>query len=545
MKPIRDAYSFGRFLSGLPAYLRRRMTLEEAHEILHARMAARESNFLSVIRHGVFESPGSPYRQLFDMAGYRLADVEDLVRRSGIEGALRTLREAEVYVSFEEFKGRTPIERGGREIPTGEHAFDNPFLTRYYKTSTGGSTGRGSPVAIDIDHLWARVPQQIIADSIQGYTGAPLAIWFDGLPGNALNTILTRVPFGNVPERWFTPTAGKGARPAAKFRLAEQAILGVVRASGVAVPRAQAVSLDRADVIARWAEEALARHGRCGIKTLMSRALRVCLAADDLGIDLTGLTISGGGEPPTAAKVRAIEQTGARVISNYHFQEAGAIGLMCANPIQTADHHLLRDHLAMITAPRQVPGFDITVEAFCFTTLLPSARKLMLNVETDDYGIVEDRECGCPWEAFGFTTHIREVRSFRKLTGEGVTLIGNDMVHILESVLPERFGGSPLDYQLHEEEDERGLTRLTIVVSPSVDLEDERAVVDAVLEGVRESGHAGAIAGAIWAQAGTLRVRRAAPTWTRRGKLMPLHLGRATRQQPPTDDPADPPGISP
>ena len=54
------------------------------------------------------------------------------------------------------------------------------------------------------------------------------------------------------------------------------------------------------------------------------------------------------------------------------------------------------------------------------------------------------------------------------MTGEGMTLIGTDMVRILEEDLPRRFGGSPLDYQLMEEEDERGFTRLSLVVSPDV-----------------------------------------------------------------------------
>ena len=45
-------------------------------------------------------------------------------------------------------------------------------------------------------------------------------------------------------------------------------------------------------------------------------------------------------------------------------------------------------------------------------------------------------------EGYGFTTHLREVRSYSKLTGEGVTLIGDEMIHLLEHVLPARFGGS-------------------------------------------------------------------------------------------------------
>ncbi len=58
-------------------------------------------------------------------------------------------------------------------------------------------------------------------------------------------------------------------------------------------------------------------------------------------------------------------------------------------------------------------------------------------------GVIEQRSCGYPLESYGYSEHLREIHSFRKLTGEGVTLVGNEMVRILEEVLPARFGGSP------------------------------------------------------------------------------------------------------
>ena len=150
--------------------------------------------------------------------------------------------------------------------------------------------------------------------------------------------------------------------------------------------------------------------------------------------------------------------------------------------------------------------------------MLPSARKLLLNVELDDYGEIEERDCGCPWEEFGLKTHLRGVRSFRKLTGEGTTVIGTELVQILEEVLPGRFGGSPLDYQFLEEEDEKGFTRVSVIVSPRVPEASDEAIVDTVLDALA-AGHR-----ALWEQAGSLRVRRQEPIWTERGKLMPLHL---------------------
>jgi hypothetical protein len=155
----------------------------------------------------------------------------------------------------------------------------------------------------------------------------------------------------------------------------------------------------------------------------------------------------------------------------------------------------------------------------------------MLNVEIDDYGIIEQRSCGCPLEALGFTEHIREIRSFRKLTGEGVTLVGSEMVRVLEEVLPARFGGSALDYQLLEEEDEQGFTRISLLVDPRVDIADETAVIDVVYESLGRSSVGANDARTIWSQAGTLRVKRMKPIWTARGKLMPLHLARGDKRR--------------
>ena len=67
-------------------------------------------------------------------------------------------------------------------------------------------------------------------------------------------------------------------------------------------------------------------------------------------------------------------------------------------------------------------------------------------------------------------------------------LSGSTMIRILEELLPARFGGSPLDYQLLEEEDDAGYTRLTLLVSPRIEIDDEKAVTGAVLEAIDPPG---------------------------------------------------------
>jgi hypothetical protein len=140
--------------------------------------------------------------------------------------------------------------------------------------------------------------------------------------------------------------------------------------------------------------------------------------------------------------------------------------------------------------------------------------------------VIESRSCGCPLEVLGFADHVREIYSFRKLTGEGVTLVGSEMISILEEVLPARFGGGPMDYQLLEEEGQDGLTHLSLLVSPRVPLVDEQDVVQAVLDALGRSSTSADVARAIWSQAGSLRVQRREPILTERGKLLTLRLAQ-------------------
>jgi len=523
---------YGRFAWGLRSFLQRRLSLEEAREIVRRRMAERESNFLRLVERGIFGYARSPYRPLLQMAGCEMGDLRSMVRTKGLEDTLQALRAAGVYVTFEEFKGREPMVRNGREIPVQAEDFDNPYLSRYYHVTSGGSTGAGKRVTIDLEHLFSRAPHQILADDANGLLGVPMALWFDILPGSGMNSILARVCYGQVPQRWFSPVMSRHLRPARKYWLANQSIVAAGRLMGVPIPWPEWVSLDDAAVVARWMAETLRTHGACVLRTHVSKALRVCLAAREAGIDLTGATVSGGGEPPTVAKVREITRSGARYISNYFFAEAGPVGMSCARPADGNDQHFLKDHLALIQYSREVPGTDVSVDAFYFSTLLATAPKLLLNVEIDDYGVIERRTCGCPWEAYGFTEHLRHIRSFRKLTGEGVTLVGSEMVRILEEVLPARFGGSPLDYQLLEEEDEIGFTRLSLVISPRVAIADETAVVQTVLEALGQGSVAADCARAVWSGAKTLRVKRMEPVWTARGKLLPLHLAHRAARPP-------------
>jgi hypothetical protein len=525
MNHLSDLRMYARFAGGLPGFFRRKLTLEQAREIVMTRLAQREESFLRIVERGIFGHSRSPYLRLLQMAGCEMGDIRASVRLHGLEATLRKLRDAGVALTFEEFKGRQPIVRNGQTIAAASRDFDNPWVSRYYYAETGGSTGAGTRVPMDLEHLVATAPYYAIAYEAHGVFGAPTALWRGILPDStAVSNMLRASLLGQTPRRWFTPVSPRDLKTSLKNRLATWTILTTGRLAGVRLPWPEPVPLDRAEVIARWIREAVAAHGRCMVRTNISKAVRVCLAAAEHGLDLSGCVFFGGGEPPTPSKLQHITQMGAKNVPTYAMTELGFLGFGCAQPDGPNDLHLMEDAVALIQYPQLVPGTDLQVPAFCITTLLPSTPRIMLNVEIDDYGIVEERSCGCPLEQYGFTRHVSEIRSYRKLTGEGVTLIGSDMVRILEEVLPTKFGGSPLDYQLMEEENERGFTQLSLLISPRVAIHDERAVVRAVLEAMGRENNAAGLARAEWAQAGTLRVKRMEPVLTTRGKLMPLHL---------------------
>lgn len=532
MSIFAELKAYASFLVGLPAFAREELGTDEAKAILRRRLDRRGTHLLNSLERSVFERPGTPYHRLATLAGCELGDVRALVRREGVEAALRELREAGVYLTFEEFKGHRPIERGGHVIETRPGDFDNPASRRYLASSTGGSTGDPRRVLMDLDHLRSRRAAMAAMGEAHGFQGLPFAQWAEIPPGHGLEAALVRATSGSPPERWFTPTWGPRFGRGARFRWATRTAVGVARASGARVPVPEHVPLDRADVVLDWVQSGLAAHGRCVLQAHVSKALRVALAAEERGVDLTGLLFSSGGEPASEGKVERITRTGARFLANYFLMEAGPVGLGCADPREPNEHHFMADHLGLITRPREVvPG--VIVSALSITTLLPMAPKLLLNVELDDYGVVDTRSCGCGFGAMGFHTHLRGIRSFKKLTGEGVTLIGSDMERILEQVLPERFGGSPLDYQLVEEEDDEGLTRLTLHVHPRVGQVDEGEIVTTVHRALGRAGGAAEAARELWRQAGTLSVRREPPRLNARGDQWLLVRARGKTQRTP------------
>lgn len=520
---------FARFPFALRQFLREPLTLERARALVRERMERREENFLGMLARNVFENPRSPYLRLLKQAGCELGDVRALVKEKGIEDTLRELRAAEVYVTYEEFKGRKPITRKGLEIAVTARDFDNPVARRDFKLTTGGSTGAANAVYQDLEHIAAIATNEILKLDAYGYLDAPTVHWTHMLPGSGIRFLLQRVKINQPNAKWFSPLGWREFNAWPKYDAAMLYMLICLRANNAQIPFPQVEKPENALVVANQLKTLRERHERVLLYSNVSQAVRVSLAAQEAGFRLEGIGARLMSEPLTDAKAAHIRASGIQTLAGYGSIETGAMALGCTNPIAANDVHLALDAFAMIDYPYAVPNTDLRVPAFNLTSLRSISPKVMLNYQTDDYGVIETRACRCPMEAYGYTIHLHTIRSYSKLVGEGVTLIGNEMLKILEEKLPTRFGGSPLDYQMLEREDAQGFTRLVLLIHPRVDIQDEHAVIPFVLNALRESSSGADAAGAVWRRAGTLELERSAPIVTARGKLLPLHIQRAPK----------------
>jgi hypothetical protein len=210
----------------------------------------------------------------------------------------------------------------------------------------------------------------------------------------------------------------------------------------------------------------------------------------------------------------------------YGFSEGGTVGQQCRYPSEPDDVHLADDAFAVI--PGETPPGDGSPSApLLLTGLLPTAPKILLNTDIGDTGVLETRPCRCLFEELGYHRHLHTIRSSHKVTGEGVTFLGTDVAHVLEAVLPRRFGGAVTDYQLLEEETAAGLTRYRLMVSPSLDILDEQVVADAFLGALARQRPAYRFMVQQWRGTGLLSVERQRPVTTPSGKLLAFYSLRA------------------
>jgi hypothetical protein len=513
-----------RFATGLRQFLRSPLSAEQCRAIVAASLAGRERNFLRLVRRAVYGYPASPYRRLLAWAGVEYGDLERLVLADGVEGALERLFDAGVSVELDEFKGRRPIRRPGLTIDVSAESFDNPLLAGEFEVESGGSTGPRRRMKIDFDLLTYDAACRYFHFAAVGAESAPLAIW-RGVPpdSSGLKHGLIAAKLGRPMERWFSPIPLSFHPRALPFAAITLYAVNASPLFGGRIPAPEHVPLSDGLPVAQWLADKV-RQGTPGVlSAAANNVVRACVAAKEAGLDIAGTIFRVGGEPFTEAKHRLVAELGARAFSGWSMSEAGPLGGGCANREAVDEVHLFRGKIAVFDRPKMLADGESEVQALYLTTLLPSTPKIMLNLDTGDYGVLSRRACGCLLEQIGFTDHLHTIRNYEKLTAGGIQFLGSDIIELVEEVLPRAHGGHPADYQIVEEQD-GAVTQVSIVVSPRIALADEQAVVNTVLQFLASRNSGNALMASFWQQGRTLRVQRREPYVTPASKTPPLRV---------------------
>ena len=513
-------------LTSLPAPLHRRIDAIQAREIIRARLRSREQLFMRVIKDRVFGNPNSPYLMLMQNAGLEPGDVERLARREGVEGALKELMKAGVYLTVEEFKGRRPAKRGSQTIRTGPANLRGPQYGFGIPAHTGGSrSGKGTPVYIDPAYAAQCAANTCLFFHFFGGDAWIKGAW--GVPGSGIIfRLLVLRQFGAPVKKWFSQldTTAPGLHP--RYRYSGKLLHWASLLSARPIPAPEYIPLDDASPIARWMHSMLLKGESPLLWTFPSSAIRICHAASELGLDLGGARFAGGGEPVTKARMQTIRESGGRYLTRYGSVETGDIANLCKHHQGPDDLHLQHDLHAVIQAGGQAQKINVPTEALFITNLMPSSPFVMLNTSLGDQAEFMPGDCGCPMGRI-WPIRIRNVRSFEKLTGAGMSFLDTQVIRVLEEILPRRFGGLPTDYQLLELEDPDGAPRLQLLARPSLGPMDEGEVVRVFIDSLTAGSGASAVMGMTWLNADILKVERRAPMATASGKILHLHQCKA------------------
>ncbi len=508
-----------RFICQIPYFFRSPWTKSSALSAMQTRLRNRDQTFLQIARQSIYSHQRGPYARLLRHAGLKLADLEELVNKEQLEGALKILFENGIFLTVDEFKGRRPVVRGSLSMQVNPDLLRNPNSRFHVPALTSGSRGKATPVLQDLELLKTNSCATLLGRNYAYGKEWEQGIWFvpGGIPMGAL---LANCLNGMDYTRWFSQVDPELPGMHSRYRHSVKVIRWGAALGGHRLPKPEYAPVQDPQPVLDWMQEVLRRGQRPHVVTLVSSGVSLSKLARAQKVDLTGAVLTLGGEPFTRARHKRVSQTGARAIPDYGAMEVGYFGSGCLNPVEIDEIHVQSDRFGLIQAGAAGAAHDLPPKALLFTPLSTNAPFVMINCGTGDMAELSERDCGCPSHRWGWNKHLNSITSYEKMTAGGVALLQSDLSQVLEEVLPAAFGGGPTDYQLVEEEGPGGDPCLRLLVSPIIGQVDTRIVRDTFLQAISRGDEAYKLMSRMVQEADYLKVESAYPRITTGGKVL-------------------------
>ncbi len=508
--------------AALPKFFQDRITLQRAEEQVKRLLDSRVERFLDLVRARIYEAPANPYRRLLKSAGCEFSDLQTHLQRHGLEKTLVRLASEGVYLTSDEFKGKTEVRRGKESFRVSPADFDRRDASAGFTIQSSGSRNRPVDTFSPLEWRTLHSMAEAVFYSAHNLFASAHAVYEPIIAGRMLFTLING-KLGIPTDRWFALNVAVHSAAEDRYHyLNARLVAAMARWCGVGIANPQYLNTGEIKPILDWISEKRNEGKTCCIQTVVSNALRIARMALHTGTSLQGTTFTASGEPLTQSKRSMIEKPGARVVLRYGPGGGNGASLGCGNPHFTDEVHVPESMFTFVEHPKPLDDSDPPIYPLMLTTLHPAAPRFLLNVQNGDYATMTRRDCGCALERVGFTQHLHTIRSFEKLTTEGMNYFTTDIVELLENTIPSEFGGGSGDYQLIEEEDNSGQTRLTLLVHPNVSGLNEETLLFRLRQNLAEGSRNNRFMSKIWQDAGAFRIRREAPHASARGKILPL-----------------------
>ena len=512
---LSELWGFLRFATGLKAFLRQTISPEQARALVRKWVNQREERLIQKMESAVFGFARSPYLKLFRAAGCELEDVRKLVQSRGVEGTLRHLFEAGIYVRWEELKGRQPARRGGETFEFTERDFDNPLNKGHYRASSSGSSGTPGRVGIDLEDHAESAPDWSVWFAAWGWMDRPLVLWTPTHAGMA-NRYLKCAKLGAPYTKWFATARMSSLED--RFR--SFMVHGLARlVAGYSRP--ELVPVDAPERVGAHLIGLLTEGHKPLVNTAPSLAARLSLAVQQSGRSLEGVTFLLGAEPVTEARRKTIEACGAVAVPTYGTSEGGWIGAQFPGARLPDEVHIFRDAYAII-GPKESDSRICAGAPILLTNLRWASPKVLLNAEIGDSAVIAVGAADAAASELGYDIRMHTIRSFRKITAWGVTFGVSDLYSVVEDALPRELGGTLQDYQLVEEQDSDGLSYLLLLVSPRVKAVSDQRIRELFLREIEKIRPMYGFMTTVLSQAGAIRIERREPITTGGDKVLPV-----------------------
>lgn len=434
-----------------------------------------------------------------------------------------------MWLSCAEFKGREPVRRGSLTLHVSPRDLLRPDASVHGVSRTSGSRGTPTAVPIDLDFIADHAVDTWLGLAAHDGLEWEHARW--GMPGGtSITNPLEFARGGAPPRRWFTPVP-LGADLPLRYRLADWTCRLGGLLGGVALPGPTAAPLDDPRPLVDWLREVLDRGRTPHVWTFASSAVLACRGALEAGVDIAGARFTMGGEPTTPARRAAVEEAGCVALPRYGATETDILAFACRSPRAADEMHFLHDRHAVVSMPPDA-STRVPSGALLFTSLLRSAPVILLNVSLGDVAEIDYTPCDCPMDELGWPIHVRNVRSFEKLTVGGIAFLDCDVARVLEETLPGRFGGRATDYQVIERPEPDGRSGIRLRVHPDRGPIDEAALVDTFLHAIGAGGGGERLMTMALERGGVVRIERAPPARTASGKILHVHAEPAAGPTP-------------